>query len=423
MTMKFRFIIITFFSLSVISCSEEKTNEKKVEEETPAAMDPEPSPEKIIDFSFPEIITKSNLAADFIPEGWKILDSVTGDLNKDLIPDHAFIFEKKDSVWFVREDRMSYNDTLFTKPRMLVILYRSNIGFQLIAQNNFFIPTHDGAYMEDPYESMSIKRNILQFDFHYFYNMGSWSVDHFRYKFREQDKKLTLIGSEVSSFMRNTFDFEEYSYNFLTKKMSIKTGNDNTPEINKTEWKNININENEIPELGNIPFLYTYQETIPCDYETSHWENATLNDKPFLQLEKTFPLIENADFEQTEDHGCGSPFDWLDKEFKYDSIIIFKYGNKKYISNGHMHLLTEFEMKGNSLYLDNGKIILNEKTTLEQFSDYFLDAVQLAERESKVDPDGDAKINLYFKCGYDDHWILNFKDGKLFSVKLWWLLC
>jgi hypothetical protein len=80
-------------------------------------------------------------------------------------------------------------------------------------------------------------------------------------------------------------------------------------------------------------------------------------------------------------------------------------------------------MKGNTLYLDDGKYFLNENTTLEKFSSYFLSAVETAERESQVHPDGDAVIDLYFKCGFDDHWIFTFKNSRLYSVKLWWLLC
>ncbi|MFZ5551793.1 MAG: hypothetical protein ACOZCO_01660 [Bacteroidota bacterium] len=415
------FILLVF----IFSCGTEAENSSAETIEEPAAIALAPEKDNRKWLEYPVLSKTGKNLNDFVPKGWEIFDSIAGDVNNDKQPDIAFILQYKDSALFIRTSQGGHSDTLYTRGRILAVAKRNNNGLSLAVQNNSFVPTHDGTWMLEPFEtgSMSIKNRVLEINFNYFYTMGSWSVDQFSYKFREQNGRFLLIGSDVSSFMRNSHDYEEYSYNFLTKKMSIKKGNDNEPGNNTTEWKNLNAGADELPDLGNIPFLYVYEEKTPCLYETSHWENASLNGKPFLLTQKKFFDPEKPDSKQTEEYGCGSPFDWLDKEYAHDSITVYQCGNRKYISNGNMYLLTEFEMSGNELYLDNGKIKLNESTTSEDFANYFLKPVEIAERESKVNPDGDAEVRLYFKCNFDDHWIFVFKNGKLFSVKLWWLLC
>lgn len=50
-------------------------------------------------FTYPAINRKGQQVKDFIPDGWMILDSATGDLNKDNLQDAVIILQHKDSIY------------------------------------------------------------------------------------------------------------------------------------------------------------------------------------------------------------------------------------------------------------------------------------------------------------------------------------
>lgn len=185
-------------------------------------------------FSYPTINAKGQRVDDFIPAGWKIHDSATGDLNKDNLNDVAIILQHTDSIVVVKD----VEDTVITQPRMLLILFKNSTDnfFTLIEQSNSFILNHENPTMDDPFHELNIYAGILEIKFRLFYNLGSWYIDIASYKFRHQKQEFVLIGADYFSFHRATMDFEEYSYNFLTKKRSLTTGNDNKGK-KKTTWK------------------------------------------------------------------------------------------------------------------------------------------------------------------------------------------
>ncbi|MFN9958974.1 MAG: hypothetical protein ACK55I_38270, partial [bacterium] len=130
----------------------------------------------------------------------------------------------KDSVVWVND----FGDTVLTNPRMLVVLFRDTgqEGYTLAERSNTFILVHDHRIMDDPFEDVMITKGLLEIGFRLFYSMGSWYITVATYKFRYQANEFALIGAEYLSFHRATHDFEEYSYNFLTKKKIVSKGSD-----------------------------------------------------------------------------------------------------------------------------------------------------------------------------------------------------
>ncbi|MBK9047875.1 MAG: hypothetical protein IPL74_14690 [Bacteroidetes bacterium] len=49
-------------------------------------------------FTFPEIVNQGPTITSFVPDGWTIADSATGDLNGDNDMDMAFVLRSKDSL-------------------------------------------------------------------------------------------------------------------------------------------------------------------------------------------------------------------------------------------------------------------------------------------------------------------------------------
>jgi hypothetical protein len=208
-------------------------------------------------FSYPSIKATGQSIIDFVPTGWTILDSAHGDLNNDGIKDAAIVIQHRDSVSLVN----SLEDTILTKPRVLLVLFKkpSENIFQLVEQSNSFILKHDNPAMDDPYQELAMNKGILEIKFHLFYNMGSWYVTNAVYRFRFQQGQFVLIGADNSSFHRATHDFEDYSYNFLTKKRALTKGNDNKG-TKKTTWKPLNISQLKTLKTFNEPFTWEVEK-------------------------------------------------------------------------------------------------------------------------------------------------------------------
>lgn len=211
------------------------------------------------EFSYPAIKKTGQSVRDFVPAGWTILDSAYGDLNKDGAKDAVIIIQHKDSILLVN----SLEDTVLTQPRILLILFNkpATNNYDLTEQSNSFILMHDNPTMDDPYQELTINKGILEVQFHLFYNMGSWSVTNAVYKFRYQQGQFVLIGADNSSFHRATHDFEDYSYNFLTKKRALTKGNDNKG-TKRTSWKSLNISELKTLRTFSKPFTWEVETDL-----------------------------------------------------------------------------------------------------------------------------------------------------------------
>lgn len=211
-------------------------------------------------FSYPKIKNEGISIKDFIPKGWTIRDSVSGDLNNDKNNDWVIVLQLKDSVTLVKHDG-NYTDTVLTQPRMLLILFHdtSSEKFLLTEQSNSFILNHDNSNMSDPYQSIKIEKGILQISFQLFYNMGSWLITNTSYKFRYQDNNFVLIGADNNSFHRARNDYENYSYNFLTKKWSLTKGSEESEEKPTIDWHSLDLKELKTFKTFKEP--YTWEVT------------------------------------------------------------------------------------------------------------------------------------------------------------------
>jgi len=204
-------------------------------------------------FTYPVITTTATSLSGFTPAGWRVLDSAFGDLNYDELTDAAFVLQTSDSVKLVKEE-----DTVVTQPRILVIVFKDTATntYRLAKQSNSFILNHDNPAMDDPYQPMKINNHILQIHFLLFYNMGSWYVNDVSYKFRYQNNEFVLIGADNHSYHRATQDFEDYSYNFLTRKGTITRGDNSGNKKPQVQSFLINLKNLKTFETFIQPFTW-----------------------------------------------------------------------------------------------------------------------------------------------------------------------
>ncbi|NLG16290.1 MAG: hypothetical protein GX556_03035 [Fibrobacter sp.] len=202
-------------------------------------------------FSFPDLPVNGKSIDDFIPQGWDILDSVSGDLNKDNSADIAMVIQYRDSV---------HIDESFSQPRVLVILFKGNNDnqYHLAEQSNTFILMDDEPNREDPFSGIGISKGVLNLNFHLFYTMGSWFMTGSSYKFRYQGNEFVLIGADMNIYARNTSDFEDFSYNFLTKKRRFIKGSfsEESEVKNDTVWSTIKIDKLETMKTFSQPYSW-----------------------------------------------------------------------------------------------------------------------------------------------------------------------
>ncbi|HRZ96477.1 MAG TPA: hypothetical protein P5084_02895 [Paludibacter sp.] len=212
------------------------------------------------DFSYPNINNQGKDINSFIPNGWILLDSTQGDLNKDNHNDLALIIQHKDSVTVIKKD-FDFNDTVLTQPRILIVLFynQTTNQYQLVEQSNSFILNHDNSNMEDPYQDISIDKGVLKIDFHIFMNMGGWGMSNNCYKFRYQNNEFALIGADYNSVNRGSGETEVRSYNFMRKKVKVAIGTiENVKQ--KIAWRTIDLNELKTIKTFKQPFTWEVEK-------------------------------------------------------------------------------------------------------------------------------------------------------------------
>ncbi len=170
-----------------------------------------------------QLLDKGDSIENLIPNKWKILSSVNGDLNKDGISDIAFVIENTDTKNIEFNESGLGRDTINLNPRILGIYFRNQKG-KLIKelQSNEFIILQDSPIMDEPFDGMKILKNgVLKIDFKLWYSAGSWSMSNHTYKFRFQNYRFELIGYESSERHRGTGETTDYNINFSTFELEI----------------------------------------------------------------------------------------------------------------------------------------------------------------------------------------------------------
>ena len=167
------------------------------------------------------------VSPDFVPQGWKLEQQVDGDLNGDGRADKVLVLQQQDAAnW--QDNKGLGTPRLNLNPRTLLVLWNTPQGYKEAVRNTTLLPSENSAdtpCLADPLDEggISIRKQVLLVDLHYWLSCGSYSVNHMRYTFRYQQGVWPLIGLDVDSSARNSEDTERSSYNFATGK-ALYTG-------------------------------------------------------------------------------------------------------------------------------------------------------------------------------------------------------
>lgn len=164
------------------------------------------------------------LAGPPIPAGWQVDVSASGELTGDAALDTAVVIRRSDPKLILNNDGLG-SQKLDTNPRKLLVFEKTPQGFRQIAAATRLIPpagSQDNSCLEDPLEEggISITRQVLSVNLHFFMSCGSWGVTSNTYHFKRQAGRFRLIGYDRMEFMRNSGEGEKVSVNFLTNRKS-----------------------------------------------------------------------------------------------------------------------------------------------------------------------------------------------------------
>lgn len=243
LNMKKIFLFIIFLSFLLISCENSKKEESQIEKEDTIKIKKEKIVAKISD----KII--KNKVSDFIPEGFKLLEEIKGDINKDGIDDCIILIKEINKKNIVQHE---FRGELDRNRRGIIVLLNENGAYKQFLKNTscFSSEYEEGGVYYAPELSLEIKKGNLYV--HYAHGRyGYWF-----YTFRLKKSDFDLIGYDSSNDMSGTV-LSYTSINFLTKKKLIKRNINQNGEIDESldeifEEKTEKIHINTIFKLSEI---------------------------------------------------------------------------------------------------------------------------------------------------------------------------
>ena len=168
-----------------------------------------------------------------VPANYSIVDTASGDLDKDGIPELAVAYNTRKET--------DHNDNV---PRELIIYKKAKGQWTVWKKSSQALAgSRDGGMMGDPYGNMSIEKGILSI-FHEGGSSWKWArTDKYRY----QDAAFYLIGY-VENYGKPCEYFQDIEFNLSTGKLIIKKEYEDC----ESDEQSVQKNENETFEKKGI---------------------------------------------------------------------------------------------------------------------------------------------------------------------------
>ncbi len=214
---------------------------------------------------YPVLKAEGSKLEDFVPKGWEIMDKTFGDLNGDKEADCVVVVNGTDKKFIQKNEGLGM-DPFNTNPAILAVLLKDKNGYRLALQNNEIAHPPEGPTASYPFSAMSIKRQVLEIDFEHMLSAGGWGATYSTFKFKLIGGEFKMIGADKREFMRNSGDGEERSYDFLTRKIKVVTGNmmEDNPRKMKTRWRTL-------PAKVKAPTLRTVGQSESWEIERDYF--------------------------------------------------------------------------------------------------------------------------------------------------------
>lgn len=248
-----RIFYLLFAALLIMGCKQVKNESGK---------DTVPTKDTVQTSVKPVAVAQTELKTnplEFIPQGYELFSRCEGDLNKDGKPDVVLMIKGTEKSKWVDDE---YRGRLDRNRRGLVILFKRDGGYELIAENDecFSSENEDGGVYYAPELSLEINKNTLVL--HYAHGRyGYW-----QYIFRYQNNDFELIGYYGSS-NRGPIVVNITDVNFSTRtcvyKDNINSDDDEAEE--KFKVKTIKFKRKDLIKLSEITDFDELDLGLPDD--------------------------------------------------------------------------------------------------------------------------------------------------------------
>ncbi|MBL4746971.1 MAG: hypothetical protein JKY08_11480 [Flavobacteriaceae bacterium] len=175
----------------------------------------------------PRIIKKSNNIEGFIPNNWKIIEQIEGNLDNNTLKDIVLIIENTALENIIDNFAMG-SPILNINERYLLVLFKNkDHSYHLISLNKTFIPTQNDIEFRclgDPLNNIEIIDNTIKISFNYWSSCGSYATNNEEYIFGYNDHIFQLTAYNSSSFMRNSGEENNLNINYLKKTEARTSG-------------------------------------------------------------------------------------------------------------------------------------------------------------------------------------------------------
>ncbi len=190
----------------------------------------------------------------FIPQGWRLEFTKSGDLNGDGRPDAVLVVRDDDEKKFIDTGRAS-SPKFDTNPRILVVaLADAAGGYDLVLENHTLIARTTDPWQQDPLDpngiqegEIAIKNGTLRITLGYF----AGDMGHITYTFRYQHKRLEMIGYDRVNVTRSSGVMSDLSINYSTRRAERKVGHISNDENKVTVKKLPNKPLLALPQIGD----------------------------------------------------------------------------------------------------------------------------------------------------------------------------
>ena len=202
---------------------------------------------------FPSLPDRAADAAGFVPAGWRLEASASGDLDEDGRSDLALVLRMTDPRNIIANEGGLCGETLDTNPRMIAVALASRSGgYHLGVENGELIPRRNNACAEDPFgapDHIVIEHKTVRIYLERLMSAGGWDAGTTSFSFRWADGDLQLIGFDYSNVQRNTGALSLLSINYLTGRAKITQGRIDSDD-ETVRWVRLHMKSS--PSIGTL---------------------------------------------------------------------------------------------------------------------------------------------------------------------------
>lgn len=175
---------------------------------------------------YPDLPAVGSRVEDFVPAGWKLEQSLAGDLNKDGVDDIAIVLREENPANVLKNERLGENP-FNTNPRILAAAFGSGGVYKLALQDHSLIPRRESPTLDDPMDEgggISIDRGSLVVNLRFFASAGAWETFSSAFRLRHDGETFRLIGYDKNWVHRASGEEQTTSINYITGVAEIEKG-------------------------------------------------------------------------------------------------------------------------------------------------------------------------------------------------------